>query len=193
MNSPLPIAVLISGRGTTLNNLIEQKESGALPVDFRLVISSRSDAGGLQFAAAAKIPTIVVPKKRIQSPEEHSENVFGPIRQAGARLVIMGGYLQHVLIPSDFENRVMNIHPSLIPSFCGQGMYGLKVHQAAINFGVKVSGCTVHFVDNQYDHGPIVLQKVCDVLENDTAETLQRRVFELECLALPDAIRQFCE
>jgi phosphoribosylglycinamide formyltransferase-1 len=102
----------------------------------------------------------------------------------------MGGYLQHVLIPDDFENRVINIHPSLIPAFCGKGMYGLKVHQAAIDFGVRVSGCTVHFVDNQYDHGPIILQKTCEVLKEDTADSLQRRVFSLECEALPEAIRQ---
>jgi phosphoribosylglycinamide formyltransferase-1 len=85
-------------------------------------------------------------------------------------------------------NRVVNIHPSLIPSFCGKGMYGLRVHQAAIDFGVKVSGCTVHYVDNQYDHGPILLQRTCDVLEGDTAESLQKRVAELECEALPEAI-----
>jgi phosphoribosylglycinamide formyltransferase-1 len=100
----------------------------------------------------------------------------------------MGGYLEHLLIPNDFENRVVNIHPSLIPAFCGKGMYGLRVHQAAIDFGVKISGCTVHFVDNQYDHGPILLQRACEVLEGDTAETLQKRVFELECEALPEAI-----
>jgi phosphoribosylglycinamide formyltransferase-1 len=114
--------------------------------------------------------------------------MFDAIRRSGARWVIMGGYLEHLLIPNDFENRVVNIHPSLIPAFCGKGMYGLRVHQAAIDFGVKISGCTVHFVDNQYDHGPILLQRACEVLEGDTAETLQKRVFELECEALPEAI-----
>jgi phosphoribosylglycinamide formyltransferase-1 len=114
--------------------------------------------------------------------------MFDAIRGSGARWVIMGGYLEHLLIPVDFENRVVNIHPSLIPAFCGKGMYGLHVHQAAIDFGVKISGCTVHFVDNQYDHGPILMQRVCEVLEGDTAETLQKRVFELECEALPEAI-----
>jgi phosphoribosylglycinamide formyltransferase-1 len=104
----------------------------------------------------------------------------------------MGGYLEHLLIPSDFEKRVINIHPSLIPSFCGKGMYGLRVHQAAVDFGVKVSGCTVHFVDNQYDHGPIVLQRACEVLDGDTAESLQQRVFLLEREALPEAIRMIC-
>ena len=189
INRPLPIAVLISGGGTTLRNLIELRDRGALPVDFRLVVSSKKDAGGLEIAEAASIPTEVISKKKADSAEQHSENVFGMIRKAGAQLVVMGGYLQHVLIPTDFENMVINIHPSLIPSFAGKGMYGLKVHQAAIDFGVKVSGCTVHFVDNEYDHGPIILQRTCDVLTSDSAESLQRRVFELECQALPDAIR----
>ncbi|MFM8399920.1 MAG: formyltransferase family protein, partial [Pirellula sp.] len=101
--------------------------------------------------------------------------------------------LEHLLIPDDFENRVINIHPSLIPAFCGKGMYGLYVHQAAIEFGVKVSGCTVHFVDNQYDHGPILLQRTCEVLDDDTPETLQKRVFELERKALPDAINKIAQ
>ena len=185
----LPIAVLISGGGTTLRNLVALRDSGALSVDIRLVISSTKDAGGLGIAAAASIPTLVVPKRKTQLAQEHASSVFDPIRKAGVQLVVMGGYLQHVLIPEDFENKVINIHPSLIPAFSGKGMYGLRVHQAAIEFGVKVSGCTVHFVDNEYDHGPILLQRTCAVLEGDTAETLQRRIFELECAALPEAIR----
>ena len=190
MSRPLPIAVLISGGGTTLRNLIQKQADNQIDVDFRLVISSRSDAAGLQIAASASIPSLVVRKLPSESGQEHSARVFDPIRSLGVQYVIMGGYLQHVLIPDDFENRVINIHPSLIPAFCGKGMYGLKVHQAAIDFGVRVSGCTVHFVDNQYDHGPIILQKTCEVLKEDTAESLQRRVFSLECEALPEAIRQ---
>ena len=190
MSRPLPIAVLISGGGTTLRNLIQKQADNQIDVDFRLVMSSRSDAAGLQIAASASIPSLVVRKLPSESGQEHSARVFDPIRSLGVQYVIMGGYLQHVLIPDDFENRVINIHPSLIPAFCGKGMYGLKVHQAAIDFGVRVSGCTVHFVDNQYDHGPIILQKTCEVLKEDTAESLQRRVFSLECEALPEAIRQ---
>jgi len=188
----LPIAVLISGGGTTLKNLIDFQQRGDLSVEFRLVVSSRTEAAGLRFAESASIPTVVAPKRKTQSPAEHSESVFAPIRSSGAELVVMGGYLNHVLIPSDFVNRVINIHPSLIPSFCGQGMYGLRVHQAAIDFGVKLSGCTVHYVDNQYDHGPILLQRACEVRPDDTAESLQKRVFELECTALPDAIKWIC-
>ena len=189
VKSPLlPIAVLISGGGTTLKNLIERKRRSELPVEFRLVVSSNPTAKGLALAQAESIPTEVIRRRSFSDGESHSLAMFEAIRGSGARWVIMGGYLEHLLIPVDFENRVVNIHPSLIPAFCGKGMYGLHVHQAAINFGVKISGCTVHFVDNQYDHGPILMQRACEVLEGDTAETLQKRVFELECEALPEAI-----
>jgi phosphoribosylglycinamide formyltransferase-1 len=185
----LPIAVLISGGGTTLKNLIDRQKSGELSVDFRLVISSRKEAKGLLFADQAGIPKAVLRRKDFSDGESHSEKIFEAVRRSGARLVVMGGYLEHLLIPEDFTNRVINIHPSLIPAFCGQGMYGLHVHQAAIDFGVKITGCTVHFVDNQYDHGPILYQASCPVLQNDTAETLQQRVFELEREALPAVLQ----
>ncbi len=191
--NPLPIAVLISGGGTTLKNLIDLQQRGSLEVDFRLVISSRSDAGGLRFAEAAGIPTRVIVRKKFADAQSHSQAIFSACHDAGARLVVMGGFLQHVLIPSEFDFRVMNIHPSLIPSFSGEGFYGLRVHQAALDYGVKVSGCTVHFVDNHFDHGPVILQRTCPVLDNDSAETLQARVFEQECLALPEAIQLFAE
>lgn len=100
----------------------------------------------------------------------------------------MGGFLKHVLIPADFENRVINIHPALIPAFCGRGMYGRHVHQAVLDYGAKISGCTVHFVDDQYDHGPIILQRTVPVLEDDTGEDLAHRVFDAECEALPEAL-----
>ena len=184
----LPIAVLISGGGTTLKNLIDRKSRNTLPVEFKLVVSSNSKAKGLEYAQESSIPTRVIRKKDFLDGQSHSNAMFEAIRDSGAKLVVMGGYLEHLLIPKDFENRVINIHPSLIPAFCGQGMFGLHVHQAALDFGVKVSGCTVHFVDNQYDHGPILLQRTCEVLDGDTSESLQRRVFELEREALPEAI-----
>lgn len=185
--------MLISGGGTTLKNLIDRQQAGNLSVEFRLVISSRKDAKGLAFAQQAKIPTDIIRRRDFLNGNEHSESMFAAIRNSGAKLVVMAGYLEHLLIPHDFENRVINIHPSLIPAFCGQGMYGLHVHQAAVDFGVKISGCTVHFVDNQYDHGPILYQTACDVLENDTAETLQKRVFARECEALPHVLNQLAE
>lgn len=192
MENALSVAVLISGGGTTLKNLIDRRDAGDLPIEFKLVISSKATAAGLGFAAQAGIPSCVIAKRDFNSPTIHSEAVFDACRRAGAEMVIMGGYLEHLLIPPDFENRVINIHPSLIPSFCGKGMYGFRVHQAAVDFGVKVSGCTVHFVDNQYDHGPILLQRACEVLDGDTAESLQQRVSLLEREALPDAIRMIC-
>jgi phosphoribosylglycinamide formyltransferase-1 len=186
---PLTLAVLISGGGTTLRNLIEKVEAGTLPVEIRLVISSSLAARGLEFARAASIPTLVVERKKSATDKEFSRAIFEPCRQAGVKYVAMGGFLKHVLIPPDFENRVVNIHPALLPAFGGEGMYGLKVHQAVLDQGAKATGCTVHFVDNQYDHGPIILQRAVAVQANDTAESLQARVFEAEREALPEALR----
>jgi phosphoribosylglycinamide formyltransferase-1 len=188
-SQPLPIAVLISGGGTTLRNLIEKIAAGTLPVEIRLVISSNAQAKGLEFAAAAGIRPLVVEKKKSLADDEYSAAVFGPCREAGVQFVVMGGFLKHVLIPPDFENRVVNIHPALIPAFCGHGMYGHHVHEAVLAASAKTSGCTVHFVDNQYDHGPIILQRAVEVLPGDTPDSLQARVFAAECEALPEALR----
>jgi phosphoribosylglycinamide formyltransferase-1 len=183
------IAVLISGGGTTLRNLIEKIHEGSLPVEIRLVISSNPSAPGLQFARDAQIPTVIVEKAKSANEASFSEAVFGPCRAAGVRYVVMGGFLKHVLIPPDFENRVVNIHPALLPAFGGKGLYGLRVHEAVLKYGAKISGCTVHFVDNEYDHGPIILQRAIEVRDNDTPQTLQARVFEVECEAYPEALR----
>jgi phosphoribosylglycinamide formyltransferase-1 len=189
MSSPLPIAVLISGGGTTLRNLLEKRDQGELDIDVRLVISSAPSAGGLAIASGHGIPTQVVQQRKYASAEAFRDAVFNPCREASVKLVVMGGYLKHVAIPDDFENRVLNIHPSLIPAFCGKGMYGLRVHEAVLAFGAKLTGCTVHFVDNEYDHGPILLQRAVPVQDDDTAETLQKRVFAAECEALPESLR----
>jgi phosphoribosylglycinamide formyltransferase-1 len=187
---PLPIAVLISGGGTTLRNLIERIAAGTLPAEIRLVISSSPTARGLEFAREASIRTLVVEKKKSSSNEDFSRAIFEPCRAAGVKYVVMGGFLKHVLIPPDFENRVLNIHPALLPAFGGKGMYGLKVHQAVLDSGAKTSGCTVHFVNNEYDHGPIIAQREVEVLPDDTAETLQARVFVSERELYPEALRQ---
>lgn len=186
----LPIAVLISGGGTTLRNLLNRIDDGRLNAEVMLVLSSNPTAGGLAIAAQRSIPARVVRRNDHATPESFSKAVFEPCREAQIQLVVMGGFLKHVLIPADFENRVVNIHPGLIPAFCGKGYYGLRVHQAVLDYGVKVSGCTVHFVDNQYDHGPIIMQSTVPVLNDDTAELLQRRVFEQECEALPTVINR---
>jgi phosphoribosylglycinamide formyltransferase-1 len=187
--SPLRIAVLISGGGTTLKNLLEKKAAGQLDVEIPLVISSNAKAGGLQIARHAAIDTRVVTPKSQPTPEAYSEAIFSACRAVGAQYVVMGGFLTHVLIPADFENRVLNIHPALIPAFCGKGFFGQRVHEAVLEYGARVSGCSVHFVDNQYDHGPVILQKTVPVLDDDTPETLAARVFAAECEAYPEALR----
>lgn len=189
----LSAAVLISGGGTTLKNLIEKIASDALPLEIKLVISSKSSAAGLQFAQVAQVPTMVISRSASESAEDFSSRNFAPCRDAGVDYVLMAGYLKHVLIPDDFSRRVLNIHPSLIPAFCGQGMYGLHVHRAVLEYGAKLSGCTVHFVDNQYDHGPILLQRAVPVLDTDIPESLAARVFTAECAAYPDAIRALAD
>jgi phosphoribosylglycinamide formyltransferase-1 len=187
--SPLRLAVLISGGGTTLKNLIQKISAGKFDAKIELVISSSTKADGLAIASDAGIPKLVVAPSKSQSPDEFSEATFGPCREAGVHIVAMGGYLKHVLIPPDFENRVTNIHPALIPACCGPGMYGHRVHEAVLESGAKLSGCTVHFVDNEYDHGPIILQRTVPVLDDDTPETLAARVFAVECEAYPEALR----
>jgi phosphoribosylglycinamide formyltransferase-1 len=190
---PLRIAVLISGGGTTLRNILDRVDDGKLDVEVALVISSSESAGGLQYARDANIPYVVVNRDEIASAEDFSAAVFGPIRDADVQIAVMGGFLKHVLIPSDFENRVVNIHPSLIPSFSGKGFYGLRVHAAVLEYGAKVSGCTVHFVDNEYDHGPIILQKTVPVRTGDTPDELQKRIFDQECEAYPEVLQLYAE
>jgi phosphoribosylglycinamide formyltransferase 1 len=193
MHQPLRLGVLISGGGTTLQNLLERSADGRLPARVVLVVSSRPDAFGLQRAATAGVPSAVVERKSCASRDEFSRRIFGLCREAGVDLVCMAGFLQLLPIPDDFAGRVMNIHPALIPAFCGKGFYGHHVHEAALAYGVKVSGCTVHFADNQYDHGPIILQRPVPVLDDDTPATLADRVFAEECEAYPQAIRLFAE
>jgi phosphoribosylglycinamide formyltransferase-1 len=185
------LGVLLSGSGTTLQNLLDRSAAGSLPARIVCVVSSKADAFGLARARRAGVPAFVVERKACPSREEFSRLIFDHCRQAGVDLVCLAGFLQLLHIPPDFEGRVLNIHPSLIPAFCGKGFHGLRVHEAALEMGVKVSGCTIHFADNEYDHGPIVLQRVVPVLDDDTPETLQARVFAEECEAYPQAIQLF--
>jgi len=187
-NRPLPIAVLISGGGTTLKNLIEKIDAGSLDVEIRLVVSSTPKAGGLKFAEKAGIPIEVFVRKSFDSQDQFSEAIFRRCREAEVDMVVMGGFLKLVTIPDDFTNRVLNIHPALIPSFCGKQMYGHAVHEAVLEYGAKLSGVTIHFADNQYDHGPVILQKAVPVRDDDTPDTLAARVFEAECEAYPEAL-----
>jgi phosphoribosylglycinamide formyltransferase-1 len=193
MTQPIQLAVLLSGGGTSLQNLIDRVADGRLNARIVCVVSSKGDAQGVERARRANIPAYVVERKSCASREEFSARILDHCRAAGAELVCMAGFLQLLQIAEDFTGRVMNIHPALLPAFGGKGYHGIHVHQAAIEAGVRVSGCTVHFADNEYDHGPIIVQRVVPVEDADTAETLQARVFAAECEAYPEAIRLFAE
>lgn len=189
----LKVAVMISGGGTTLKNLLAAIAQDQLWIEVVGVISSRDKAGGIRYAEEAGIPVSVIRPNDFDSTEAFSNAIFSQIRETQAELTVMGGFLRHVLIPADFENKVVNIHPALIPAFCGKGYYGSRVHQAAIDYGVKISGCTIHFVDDDYDHGPIIDQAVVPVEVNDTATSLAARVFEAECVLYPKTLQAFAE
>jgi len=188
--APIRLAVCVSGGGTTLQNLIDRIASGELAASVVQVIASKPAIGAIPKAEAAGIPVAVVTRKG-RTLADFSAAVFDPIRRAGADLVVLAGFLALVEIPEDYAGRVLNIHPALIPAFCGQGFHGAAVHRAAIEAGVKVSGCTVHFADQTYDTGPIILQRTVPVLDDDTPDALAARVFAAECAALPEAIALF--
>ena len=185
----LRVAVLISGGGTTFKNLLDWQHRDRLDVEFALVVSNNPNAAGLGFAEQAKIDSTVINHRHFDSATSFSDTVFRAIVEANVDLVVMGGFLRQLKIPSEFTNRVINIHPSLIPAFCGKGHYGRHVHQAVVDYGCKISGCTVHFVDDHYDHGPIIAQATVPVLPTDDASTLGNRVFEAECELYPSVIQ----
>jgi phosphoribosylglycinamide formyltransferase-1 len=187
---PIKLAVCVSGGGTTLQNLIELIRARRLWAEIVQVVASRPRIGAIPRAEAAGIP-LALASRKVQSSAEFSASVFDPIRRSRADLVVLGGFLALVKIPPEYRGHVLNVHPSLVPLFCGKGYYGVKVHQAVLDAGMKVSGCTVHFADDTYDTGPIILQRTVPVLEDDTAETLAARVFKEECKALPEAIELF--
>ena len=189
----IKLAVLISGAGTTLQNLIDQIKSGNLNAQIELVISSRPNLAGLKRAEQAGLGHAIVERSGYRSCAEFSEAVFQLCDRAGVDLVCLAGWLCLLDLPAEFAGKVINIHPALLPSFGGQGMFGRRVHEAVLAHGCKVSGCTVHFVDGSYDNGPIIVQRTCPVLEDDTAESLAHRVFEEEKIAYPQAIRLYQE
>ncbi len=181
------LVVLISGSGTTLQNLLDRTGDGRLAAEVVGVVASRGDVLGVERAKAAGVPVAVVePKPR----ETFSARVFAAVRPFAPDLVCLGGWLHLLRIPPDFHRMVINIHPSLLPAFGGKGMYGRRVHEAVLAAGAAVTGCTVHFADDTYDTGPIVLQREVPVLPGDTPEGLAKRVFAAECEAYPAAIRQ---
>ena len=187
---PLRLAALISGGGRTVLNLHERIADGSLDAKIDVVVSSRSDAAGVERSRQAGLRTVVVERRKLK-PNAFHEQVTRAV--GGVDLVCMGGFLSLWPIPDEFHGRVMNIHPALLPDFGGKGMHGHHVHEAVLAAGRVVSGCTVHFCDNEYDHGPIILQREVPIKPDDTADTLAARVFEQECIAYPEAVQAYAD
>ena len=189
---PIRLAVCVSGGGSTLQNLIDLIRAKKLRAEIVQVVASRPRIEAIPKSEAAGIP-LALANRATKNVAEFSRSVFDPIRQRKADLVILGGFLSLIEIPPDYLGKVINIHPSLIPAFSGKGFHGKSVHEAAIETGVKVSGCTVHFADAAYDAGPIIVQKTVPVMDTDTPESLAARVFKAECQALPEAISLYAD
>ena len=182
------ITVLISGTGSNLRSIIDAVEAGMLNCEIVSVMSDHPDAGGLKLAEEKGIETFSFSGKTI------SDNIFEVVKE-DTDLIVCAGFLSILKgkLLEEFHNRIINIHPALIPSFCGKGMYGIKVHQAVLDYGVKKSGCTVHFVENGVDTGPVILQRTVDVLSTDTAEVLQKRILLEEHIAIVEAVKMISE
>ena len=191
------IAVLVSGGGTNLQALLDAQAAGKLEDgEIVLVIASNSKAFALQRAEKAGVPAVVCSRKALGSQEAFEEAITRALKEHGVELIVLAGFMS--ILSEDFTRqwpeRILNVHPSLIPSFCGKGFYGLKVHEAALDYGVKVTGATVHFVNEVPDGGRILLQKAVDILSDDTPETLQRRVMEqAEWKLLPQAVQMVAQ
>jgi phosphoribosylglycinamide formyltransferase-1 len=191
MQRRVRLGVLISGSGSTLQNLLDCIAGNTLSADIAGVVASRADAFGLERARRAGIPVITVARKAYADVEAFNDALHAALQPLAVDLVVLAGFLSLFQPRAAYAGRVMNIHPALIPAFCGPGFYGDRVHRAVIDAGVRVSGCTVHFADDQYDHGPIILQGTVPVLDDDTAETLAARVHALERELYPEAIRLY--
>ena len=189
------IGVLASGRGSNLQAIMDACKSGYIPGEVVCVISDKKDAFALERARREEIPAIFLDPSLYANREEYDLALAQILKEHRVDLVCLAGFMRILSPPfiEEFRNRIMNIHPALIPSFCGKGMYGLKVHQAVLDFGVKVTGCTVHFVTEEVDLGPIIVQIPVLVREDDTPETLSQRVLKREHRAYPLAIKLFAE
>lgn len=189
----LNLAVLLSGSGRSLENLQQLIIEGRLSARIVVVVSSKSDAYGLVRARHYGLDAVAIPRKEYDSIEAFNAAINAVLARYSIDLVVLAGFLSLYQPPPVLEGSVMNIHPALLPAFGGKGLYGDRVHRAVLAAGVKLSGCTVHFADEQYDHGPIILQKAVPVEDDDTAETLAARVFAAECELYPQAIQLFAE
>lgn len=189
--SPIKLAVLVSGSGTTLQNMVDRINAGTVDARVELVIGSRPGLVGIDRAVKANLRNEVVDRKQFPDVAAFSKRVFELIDSANVDLICLAGWLCLLDIPTRYLGRAMNIHPALLPSFGGKGMFGHHVHEAVLAHGCKVSGCTVHFVDNTYDTGPIIIQRTCPAYDTDSPDDLAHRVFEQEQLAYPQAIQLF--
>ena len=192
-NESIRLAVLLSGSGRTLANILKLIASNELSAQVVTVVSSRSTVKGVQIARDADLPCHVIRTKDHPDVNDFSAAIVEVLDSADVDLVVQAGWLCYWKIPDRYLGKVMNIHPALLPSFGGQGMWGHHVHEAVLAAGCKVSGCTVHFVNNEYDKGPIIVQRTCQVAEDDDPDTLAARVFQQECIAYPAAIQLFAE
>ena len=189
------LAVLISGGGTNLQAIIDNAKSGYIPAEIGLVISNIKSAYGLKRAEDANIPHVFISRKEAGSEEQYNINILSKLKEYNIDFIVLAGYLR-ILSPEfiqQFRNRIINIHPSLIPSFSGPGYYGLKVHEAVLNYGAKITGASVHFVDEGTDTGALIMQKCVEVYPTDNAETLQKRVLKIEHEILPLSVKLFAE
>jgi phosphoribosylglycinamide formyltransferase-1 len=187
------LGILLSGGGRTMLNIQEYIDAGKLNAEIVLVISSRSEVKGNDRARKIGLEPVIIRKKDYPDIADFSRCIEDELNKARVDLVIQAGWLCLWRIPKQYENRVMNIHPALLPAFGGKGMWGHHVHEAVLKAGCKVSGCTVHFCNNEYDAGPIIVQRTCAVQDDDDADTLAARVFRQECMAYPEVIRLFAE
>ena len=191
------IVVLVSGGGTNLQALIDAQSRGEIKGGkISCVISSKQGAFALERAKKADIPTVVIPRKEYADSRQYSEAILAELNRQNADLVVLAGFMTILdeCVTKAYPYRIINVHPALIPSFCGEGFYGLKVHEKALEYGVKVSGATVHFVNEEADAGAIILQGTVNVQNDDTPEVLQRRIMEnVEWKLLPKAVSLFCE
>lgn len=187
----LRLAVLLSGTGRSLENLLGACNADRLNADVAVVVSSRANVRGVEIARDAGIATHVITRRDAPDPASLSAAVDSAIEPHDVDLLVLAGFLRQLEILPEWQGRMLNIHPSLLPLFGGLGMYGERVHQAVLDAGMKVSGCTVHIVTEEYDSGPIVVQRCVPVLEDDTPQSLGARVFEAECIAFIEAIDLF--
>jgi len=189
------IGVLISGSGTNLQSLIDNIETGNIKGKITVVISNRKDAYGLNRARQKNIDALYIRQKDYESFENFNDAIIDELKKHNVELVVLAGYLKILTSKfiEEYRNRIINIHPSLIPAFCGKGYYGIKVHEEVIKYGVKLSGATVHFVDEDADTGPIIIQEAVEVGYEDTAETLKQKVLKIEHKILPLAVKYYCE